>query len=155
MTGYNVNNLGSNLATWMNQRFLHPILNFEGGWEYWLQIDFPAWIEANSGQQYDFRREVSGVIAGGRIDWLINSNVSGKKQTAVEIKAQTPKYENNRFLSGVKTDIDKLSNLTGAYRKIMLAAITDPALRSTLISHDFAELFTYQESVAFMKRDWT
>lgn len=156
MKVYDVNKLGSNLKTWMGQRFLDPILNVEGGWEYWIQIDFPAWLDVYNNQQYDFRREVAGVVAGGRLDWLINSQISGKKQTAVEIKAQTPKYDSKKFLSDVETDLNKLSTLGGAYRKIMLTAVTDGALKSELITrHDFVEMFTYGSSVTFMKRDWT
>jgi len=36
-------------------------------------------------QQYDFRREVYGIIPG-RIDWLINSIAVGGTLTAVELK---------------------------------------------------------------------
>lgn len=144
------NSFQTDLQKWMKDRFLAPILNIEGGWEYWLQIDFPAWLDVNYNTQYDFRREVSGVVGGGRLDWLLNSQVAGSIPTAVEIKAQTHKYLNTRFKSDVKADVDKLSTLGDQYKKIMLAAVIDNELyKEFKESQNFELLLQYQDIVAF------
>ena len=68
----------------MDQRFLEPIADIEGGWEYWIQIDFPAWLDAYYVKQYDFRREVGGIMPKARIDWVLN-NQQEPAQTPIAV----------------------------------------------------------------------
>ncbi|MCP5095869.1 MAG: hypothetical protein GY943_09975 [Chloroflexi bacterium] len=148
---YHFDTFPTDLQNWITNRFLEPILNIEGGWEYWIQIDFPAWIDVHYNTQYDFRREVSGVLPGSRLDWLVNSQVGGEQPTAVEIKAQTHKYLNNRFISDVLADVQKLSGLGGNYKKIMLAAVTDPTVYNTLTGqHGFVPIAQYGNIVSLL-----
>lgn len=151
MQAYDFNSLATDLQDWMTNRFLEPILNIEGGWEYWVQIDFPVWLDVNNTTQYDFRREVMGVIQNARLDWLVNSQVNGGKVTAVEIKAQTHKYVNNRFIPDVLSDVQKLSGLGQNYTKLMLAAVIDPVADSTLTEqHGFVPVAQYRDTVKFL-----
>lgn len=150
MQDYNIfTSFKTDLDQWMKARFLEPILSIEGGWEYWLQIDFPAWLDVTKQNQYDFRREVSGVVEGSRLDWLLNSQVTGSTPTAVEIKAQTHKYLNTTFISNVKTDVDKLSTLGDKYNKLMLAAVIDQKLYDEFEKNTNFELLLNQGTVAF------
>lgn len=107
-----------------SSKILNPILNIEGSWEYWIQIDFPAWLDQYLAQQYDFRREVYGIIPG-RIDWLINSIAVGGTLTAVELKWQTHKYISSTFVGDIVDDITKLRALPPTYNRIVLAAVID------------------------------
>ena len=131
------------LSQWMEARFLVPILDQEWGWEYWIQIDFLAWIDSVNRIQYDFRREVSRIIEGTRLDWLINSNSPAYTPIAVQIKAQTPKYVNSKFIADVKKDIANLQKLPGKNNKAMLAAVVDGGAETALISLGFQLLYEY------------
>ncbi|MEQ6890451.1 hypothetical protein ABE957_17390 [Halomonas sp. CS7] len=151
LQAYDFSALSTDLQDWMARRFLEPIVNIEGGWEYWVQIDFPAWLDVNNATQYDFRREVTGVIQNARLDWLVNSQVPGGHVTAVEIKAQTHKYVNSRFLADVLSDVQKLSGLGRNYNKLMLAAVIDPAVEETLTGqHGFVPVAQYGGTVRFL-----
>ena len=152
LQAYDFNSFATDLQNWMTNRFLSPILNIEGGWEYWIQIDFPAWLDVNYTTQYDFRREVTGVLpSGGRLDWLVNSQGYGGVLTAVEIKAQTHKYVNNRFISDVLGDVQKLKVLSQNYNKIMLAAVIDPNVYNVLTGqHDFVPIASFSDTVKFL-----
>lgn len=150
-TAYDVNGLPANLNTWMNQRFLMPILNIEGGWEAWMQIDFPAWLDTTYNQQYDFRREVPFVNPNGRVDWLINS--AHPPPTGVELKAQTHKYLTSTLLVDVAADVNKLTQWKASgqitYALSIVAAI-DPNAVQQLSQRGFVQWFVYQEVVTFM-----
>lgn len=151
MHAYDFDKLAHDLDRWMTSRFLPPILDIEGGWEYWVQIDFPAWLDVSDHVQYDFRREVGGVLPSGRLDWLVNSQGVGGQLTAVEIKAQTHKYLNQRFIADALADVHKLAALGGNYNALMLAAAIDPAVVDQLTQrHGFGLLVTYAQKVAFL-----
>lgn len=137
MNPYDLNRLSSDLQDWIQARFIAPIVNIEGGWEYWIQIDFPCWLDVSFGVQFDFRREVSG-IATGRLDWLIND--AGGTRTAVEIKAQTHKYLTAKFLADVQGDIVKLGTVANA-NKLMLAVAVDNAAATALRTAGYLDLF--------------
>ena len=145
---YNFENFSRDLSAWLRNRLLKPILYVEGGWEYWVQIDFPAWIDIRDNVQYDFRREVSGILPNGRLDWLVNQNSSSP--TAIEIKAQTHKYPNSKFVTDVMNDVAKLSTLPSTYQKGVLAAVIDAGAYNSLIQKGFKELFTLDTEVAFL-----
>jgi hypothetical protein len=81
MQAYNLDQLPINLNGWMNSRFLKPILNIEGGWEYWMQIDFLAWLDTSTGLQWDFRREV--IENNVRLDWAVNTNSWRRGQRSI------------------------------------------------------------------------
>lgn len=140
MSPYNIDDLPKNLTAWLYARLLQPILSIEGGWEYWFQIDFPAWMDTQYKTQYDFRREVT--LPGVRLDWLINSNSMGQVPVAVEIKAQTHKYKNDVFEKDVLDDIEKLKGLKGNYIKLMLAAVIDDKMKNRLIQLGFTFIAT-------------
>lgn len=151
MQAYDLNSISTDLQNWMTNRFLDPILDIEGGWEYWIQIDFPAWLDVNHSTQYDFRREVTGILQRGRLDWLVNSQGFGGHLTAVEIKAQTHKYANNRFIPNVLEDVQKLSGLDQNYKKIMLAAVIDSVADDTLTAQQgFVPIAQYSNTVKFL-----
>lgn len=151
LTIYNFDSLMNDLGTWLDERLLEPILNIEGGWEYWIQIDFPAWLDTHYQTQYDFRREVTGILQNGRIDWLVNSQQDPPHPpTAVEIKAQTHKYLQNTFVTDVATDVNKLATLGANYNKVMLVATIDGPTYDSLIGQNFTELGRYQDKVAFL-----
>jgi hypothetical protein len=151
MERYNLQWLPGNLETWIGQRFLSPILDIEGGWEYWIQIDFPAWLDVYSNTQYDFRREQP--IPGGRLDWLINSQVQPAAPGAIEIKAQTHKYQTSAFVQAVLADVAKLQNLGPGYAtRFMLAAVIDQNAYDALVqNHGFFPL-TQVQGIAFVGR---
>jgi hypothetical protein len=156
MQAYDFNLFPNDLQNWMMTRFLDPILSIEGGWEYWIQIDFPAWLDVNYNTQYDFRREVTGILPSGRLDWLVNSQGFGGQLTAVEIKAQTHKYQNTPFVQDVLKDIEKLSALDLSYTKIMLAAVIDNGAYSILTTqYGFAPIAQYNDTVKFLARGWS
>jgi hypothetical protein len=142
------------LQNWIGARFLAPILNIEGGWEYWIQIDFPCWLDVSFGVQFDFRREVAGVATGGRLDWLINSQGVGGARTAVEIKAQTHKYLTATFLADIQRDINKLQTVGGGTNRLMLAAACDDAAATALTTQQFLNLFYLPNNVGafFLKQ---
>ncbi|HMS98175.1 MAG TPA: hypothetical protein PKA12_05490 [Saprospiraceae bacterium] len=140
MNPYNIDDLPKNLTAWLYARLLQPILYIEGGWEYWFQIDFPAWMDVVDKTQYDFRREV--ILPGVRLDWLINSNSIGQIPVAVEIKAQTHKYKNDVFEKDVMEDIEKLKGLKGKYEKMMIAAVIDEKMKKRLIELGFTFIAT-------------
>lgn len=140
MQPYDIDDFPKNLTDWLYARLLKPILFIEGGWEYWFQIDFPAWVDIKYNVQFDFRREVT--MPGVRLDWLINSNTMGKVPVAVEIKAQTHKYKNDVFEKDVLEDIDKLKQLKGNYKKMMLAAVIDEKMKNRLIQFGFTFIAT-------------
>lgn len=155
MQPYDFNSLPTDIQNWMGARFLNPILDIEGGWEYWVQIDFPAWLDVTKNAQYDFRREVRNVLQKGRLDWLVNSQGFGGQQTAVEIKAQTHKYQNSVFLKDVLKDIAKISTLGQGYTKLMLAAVIDPTIYDVLTQqHQFVPIATYSDTVKFLTLTW-
>ncbi|MEL7533413.1 MAG: hypothetical protein AAFN10_19020 [Bacteroidota bacterium] len=131
-TPYVIQDFNKDLQGWITNRFLPTIPDVEGGWEYWIQIDFIAFIDAIYKIQFDFRREVP--IDGGRLDWLINSNTQDAVPYAVEIKAQTPKYLAAKLLKDVADDIKKLESLGPKYRRIMLVAIIDQDTQEQLVA---------------------
>ncbi|OON67518.1 hypothetical protein B0919_16945 [Hymenobacter sp. CRA2] len=78
MQQYHVDALATDIEKRMKTRFLSPILDIEGGWEYWIQIDFPVYLDVFHSTQYDFRREVAHMFGyGGRLDWVLNSQLGG------------------------------------------------------------------------------
>ena len=153
MEAYDFNSLATDLQNWMTSRFLNPILDIEGGWEYWIQIDFPAWLDIYHKCQYDFRREVPGVLSNARLDWLVNSQVGGQL-TAVEIKAQTHKYLDDRFISEVLADVGKLAVLDHGFHKIMLAAVISPSASARLTAEHlqgrFVPIARFSDTIQFL-----
>jgi hypothetical protein len=146
---YDIERMPADLRAWMDARFLTPILNIEGGWENWMQIDFPTWLDAQTGRQLDIRREQPLERPGGRVDWLINGTVG------VELKAQTHKTTRGRFLEGVREDVNKLSRWTDRGELetgIALAAAIDEHTRQALANGGFVEWFRYADLVVFMVR---
>lgn len=135
MEPYNLLELGTHLEAWKQMRLLAPVLSIEGGWESWLQVDFPVWLDVAFATQYDFRREVQE--QGKRLDWIINSTTG---RAAVEIKAQTHKFPNSAFLAAVQGDVGKLAQLAGFDHKLMLAAVIDDGLKDTLVHEGFVVL---------------
>lgn len=158
LQAYDLNNLPNDLNTWMMNRFLEPILYIEGGWQYWIQIDFPAWLDVNNPIQYDFRREVAPPeLPNIRLDWLLNSQIQNQKATAVEIKAQTHKYSNQKFITDVNSDVQKLNNnALAAYHKLVLAVVIAPEARDILIQqpNNFFEIVNHNNQVSFLVRTW-
>lgn len=150
MQAYDFNRIAADIEAWIGERLLEPILYFEGGWEYWVQIDFPAYLDVTHHAQFDFRREVAGILPGARLDWLINSQVQPQNPIAVEIKAQTHKYRTADFLRDVQADVDKLQNLPAQYAARMLAVAVDPNAVAQLVERGFVALYQYQHEVAFM-----
>lgn len=156
MTPYDPNRLGTDIPMWMHNRFLQPILSIEGGWEYWLQIDFPAWLDNTYGVQYDFRREVVMRNPLGRIDWLINATLPGGHSEGVQLKAQTHKYLSNAFVTDVLEDyrkVDQWQRGGEISRGAILAAAIDPGAVDQLVRHHgFMILSQYRDLVAFLIR---
>ncbi|WP_435103597.1 hypothetical protein [Arhodomonas sp. AD133] len=152
MEPYDITRLPSDLPAWLSDRLLEPILYVEGGWEYWLQIDFPSWLDVKSGMQYDFRREVT--VGSVRLDWLINDNSFNAEHWAVELKAQTHKYPMDRFVRAVKADLDKLSRLDrGAFEPLMVAAAIDETTYDALVTQlGFTDICQWGSQVAFVWR---
>src|SRR5690606_13252116 len=149
---YNINMLPQDLTGWMQQRFLQPIVNIEGGWEYWFQIDFPAWLDFYYKRQFDFRREVIGILPnGGRLDWLVNSQGSDRILSAFELKAQTHKYQNDKFVDDVLSDVAKLNKLDQTYLKVTLAAVIDDNSENALIQKNFAIIAKYPHENPLVK----
>ncbi len=126
----------TDLHGWFKERFLYPILDIEGGWEYWVQIDFPAYIDVSHNCQYNFRREIS--YNGIRVDWLINGET--RNPIAVELKCQTHKYLNRNFLSDVQKDIESLKQWPHDYHKVSIAATVDPHVAEALKRENFIPL---------------
>lgn len=128
------------LARWFPARMLEPILSVEGGWEYWIQIDFPAWLDVDTGQQYDVRREQPGPD-GTRIDWVFNGISGGGPLTACELKAQSRTYTASSFTRAVAVDVAKLQLLSAPYQqRLMIAAVIDQAAYDGLIGDGFVDL---------------
>lgn len=146
---------GKDLSKWMTQRFQLPILSIEGGWEYWIQIDFPAWLDLNYSTQFDFRREFRYPDQNYRVDWLVNSQVSGPSRTYVEIKAQTHKYPNKNFILDVQKDYEKLAKLDKKIAKITLAAVIDQGAFEGLERNKFKQIAFWRprnDKVSFLSR---
>ena len=153
-TPYEYRNLGTDLSNWLQARFIAPIINIDGGWEYWVQIDFPCWLDSTTGKQFDFRREVAGLYPAdpsARADWLINATSDERQAaspvTAVEIKAQTKSYVTSKLLRDVAADVTKLQTLQGRNvngaaieTRIMLVAICDQSAQQPLVDKGFVRL---------------
>lgn len=139
----------NDLQQWFAARFLPAILNFEGGWEYWMQIDFPAWLDGRDGVQYDFRREISAY--GSRVDWLINSNSTNQVLVAVELKNQTAKTPNGTFVANIKGDIESLAKWPDTYVKLSIVAAVDRAVVSDLYGMDY-QLIASPNNVFFLRK---
>lgn len=150
MEPYDVTMLTEHLGTWMDHRYLEPISSLEGGWESWIQIDFPALLDADTRRQFDFRREFA-VPGVGRLDWVINSTVQGHPVAAVEIKAQSPKYLNSVFIPLVEADEARLSSLTGFDRRIMLVAVIDQEVHTRLLAKGFKEAARARNAVLLIR----
>ena len=146
---------GNDLSVWMEHRFQLPILSIEGGWEYWIQIDFPAWLDLYYSKQFDFRREFPYPNQNYRVDWLVNSEVVGPPRTYVEIKAQTHKYPNKKFISDVQKDYEKLKKLDKKIAKITLAVVIDKGAFEGLKKDKFEQIAFWQpdeDRVAFLSK---
>lgn len=145
-------NLGGDVYNWLGARLLEPILYIEGGWEYWLQIDFPAWLDVSTGQQYDFRREYT--IENVRLDWMVNETVGGNV-FAVNLKAQTTKYVTSKLVSDVKKDIAKLEQVKWqrpTLNCLEVVAVIDPAAEHELTNLGFVRRTTYRQAVVVLSK---
>ena len=159
MKVYDFQNFEEDLEKWMHTRFLDPILNIEGGWEHWIQIDFPAWLDGEAKSKdpsaipYDFRREVSIPSEHVRLDWLVNSQPNSPViPTALEIKAQTPKYLNKNFVVNVRRDVTKLLDLDLDCDKIMLIAVIDDRTSTYFTERGFDTLLVYNDALHFLMK---
>lgn len=135
------------IPNWMHTRFLKEILDLVGGWEHWIQIDLPAWLDNTSGHQYDFQREATIHGFGKkRFDWLINAQQDPPIiPTVVEIKAQTPRYIDSVFISDVYRDFAKLSELGDGYKKYVLLAVMSPEIQKWCEARNFTALYIWRD----------
>lgn len=131
MNSYNPAHLATDLATWMKARFQPATSAVEGGWEYWIQIDFMSWL--NTQAVLDVRREVQ--IGASRADLFLNygtgigvAPLPAFPQCWVEIKAQGAKYPNDTFVADVQADIDKMAAGGAGCKQYMLVALSDATL---------------------------
>lgn len=139
MEPYILANLPADFGRWLAARFLKPILNVEGGWEYWIQIDFPSWLDAMTGRTFDFRREYTeGDV---RLDWIVNATL-GTNVTAINIKAQTHKYQTTRLLADVDKDVAKLRQLVGnTVARKMIVAVVDKSAYDALAGNGYVQIY--------------
>lgn len=131
MTSFNPDDLYRTLNAWLNSRYLRTISAVEGGWEYWIQIDYMSWLNLHN--TYDVRREVP--IGGARADLFLNFGAGiGVPPPQpfppcwIEIKAQGAKYLNEAFKKAVQADIDKMAALGAGCWQYMLVALSDAGL---------------------------
>ena len=120
--------LGQDLKLWMNLRMYPVIPYIEGGWEKWMQVDFPAYLDDRDGVQYEFRREYN-IDNEFYLDWLVNES-DNNDSIAIELKCQSAKnFKNNKkFAEAVQNDIKKLQELQKIKRfghYVMLAGAID------------------------------
>ncbi|HEX2207616.1 MAG TPA: hypothetical protein VHG93_08020 [Longimicrobium sp.] len=148
MEPYDLDLLRHDLAAWMEARFLEPIAYVEGGWEYWIQIDFVAWLDNEKHTVYDFRREIPA--QGGRLDWVINSGYP-ESLTAIEIKAQTPKYKTDAFVADVWADVVWLAGLDGFAHRGMLAAAVDAKAAELLEGLGFQRIVLVNNAALYFR----
>ena len=145
--------VATDTGNWLTQRFMAPIPWQEWGWEYWWQIEFPAWLDASQGaaegEQYDFRREVTIEGAGVRVDWLINS-LTTTSPVAVNLKAQTVKSIQSSFLNSVNEDIQKLKRLPKDIPAVMMVAVIDAGTEQELIRRGFIGISGIQGTVSIL-----
>lgn len=137
MEPYDFSHLGADMQNWMEQRFMQPIAFQNFGWEYWIQIDFIAWLDASTGLQYDFQREI--VRGNVRLDWLANANSAGPL-TALEIKAQTLKRSSEAFVADVESDVAKLATVGGMDNRIMVAGVVSQDAADALVARNFVPI---------------
>jgi len=138
MQAYDFNRLGADMDRWMNQRFMDPIAYQNYGWEYWIQIDFIAWLDQSYGAQFDFQREIPW--GGSRLDWLANQNSPGTPLTGLEIKAQTIKAKASDFVASVDSDVAKLQAMAGLAQKMMIVGVVSPEVQQALNARGFVPL---------------
>lgn len=140
MLPYNINNFANDLNVWINARFLPQIPDNRWGWQGWIQADFPAWIDNNNQNQFDFYREFQVPNTQNRIDWAINiNNLQGNQTVYVEIRTQTPMSGNN-FINDVQHDINRLNQFfpqQGINNKLILAAVIDQNAVAPLVAQGF------------------
>ena len=132
-------NFNDDLQEWMEHRFLNPILIQGDGWESWIQIDFPAYLDTRDEKRYDIRPGYP-ITEQNHLAWLINSRIDGQP-SAIEIKAQTYKTPTDIFLQAVKNDVKVLKTLGG--QRIMLCAVADPGAAEKLEQQGFERIFTF------------
>lgn len=143
MQSYDFDNLPADMQQWMNNRFLNPIAYQNYGWEYWIQIDFIAWLDLHYSQgapapvQFDFQREIPR--GGVRLDWLANENTAGPT-TALEIKAQTLKRSTADFIQAVQDDVNKLGGVAGMANRLMIAGVVSQDAKDELNRMNFVPL---------------
>jgi hypothetical protein len=152
MQPYDIANLPRDTASWLKVRFLAPILNVEGGWEYWIQIDFPCWLDTRGADPFDFRREYT--LDHVRLDWIINATF-GANMVAVNIKAQSHKYQTDRLLKDVTADVAKLKSIRDKnIARKMIVAVVDRAAEKALSEDGFKTIYDAPDhSFAIMSRD--
>lgn len=152
MKNYDIRRLGRDMDAWLQARFMSPILNIEGGWEYWIQIDFPCWLDAMADEPFDIRREY--VESGVRLDWMMNAT-SQMNMVAVNIKAQTHKYQTDRLLKDVRADVVKLEGIADrSIARKMIVAVVDRTAEADLHGDGFKTIYDAQDrSFAIMSLD--
>lgn len=128
MSSYNPERLIFDLASWLPIRYQSSTSAVEGGWEYWIQIDFMSWLNLRG--LFDVRREVT--LNGSRADLFLNLGAGigvpplpRFPPAWVEIKAQGAKYLNDRFKLDVQADIAKMAGAGVPCEQYMLVALSD------------------------------
>jgi hypothetical protein len=152
MQPYDIAHLAKDMKDWLAARFMAPILYVEGGWEYWIQIDFPCWLDTGVAEPYDFRREYA--VDGVRLDWIVNAT-AGKKIVAVNIKAQSHKYLTSKLLADVNSDIVKLKSIKDkSIARKMIVAVVDQNAEQALLQEGFKKIYDAPDnSFGIMSQD--
>jgi|GEM_PF-5390651 len=162
MNSYNPAHLPNDLNVWLQSRYMSTISAVEGGWEYWMQIDFMAWLNTRQKDPYDVRREVP--MGPYRADLFLNRGPDGEEPALrvfppcwVEIKAQGAKYLNEKFKVDVQADIDKMAGAGVPCEQYMLVALSDGNLtRDPMFARGSGYGFVWQDAytgvVVLLKR---
>ena len=118
-------NLSNDLKNWTLLRMYPQIPLSMGGWESWMQIDFPAYLLSQS-PHIDVVREQKYGMDQQRVDWKFNGSFNVTKQAAVEIKVQSKQtLQDTQFKQQVVNDLVKLDRYRERYEcnTIMIVGI--------------------------------
>lgn len=128
------------VQAWMDKRIystneVQSGLLAQGGWECWVQVELAIWL-INRG--YDVVRE--GKIYQNsyqRADLVLNTNITGVKKIAVEIKCESIYSQKYLQLKTYYEDINKLNTLDNSYSALMLVFVLEQKLYSILLNDGF------------------
>lgn len=145
MTGLTNQQLLQEIINWMYSRvarlpdYGQPFFS-QGGWEGWIQVELAMYLTS---RDYDVVRESRIYNMNNyRADLVVNSNINGVKNIAVEIKCQSIYSQQYLQLNTYEHDIQRLKLLGTDWNAIMLIFVVEPNLSDLLSRNGYAYFTT-------------